>query len=100
MTVQDCMVLGTILVDFDKVIDDLDRSVFETAYGLPGSGSLDGQRDCAMSPDFQPPIKIQRDQKMIQRNAVAALLGLQLRKPHDFSARDYVVQKDGTLEPR
>ncbi len=94
-------VLGTLLVEFDQEIDRLDRAVFEAAHGLTGGGSgMDVQRDRAMSPDFQPAVKTERDRKMLQRNALAGLLGFQCRGQHDLSPRDYLVQKDGTLEPR
>lgn len=90
------VVFEAMLVDFDKKIDLLDRAVFEAAAG----SNMDAQRDCAMCPRFQPPVKEKRDLMMKRRNAVANLLGFRRRKPHDFSPRDYVVRSDGVLVPQ
>lgn len=98
MTDHERKTMGEILCDLDLEIDGLDRRVFDAAHIV--GHNLDRQRDRAMSPDFQPPIKQQRDRKMNQRNVVARLLGFGPRQPHDLSERDYVVQPDGALVPK
>lgn len=91
--------LGEILVDFDGLINKLDRAVFETAHYL-GVGNLEAQRQHAMDTSFRPPVRIERDRKMEQRNLIAKLLGFGPRQPHDLSPRDYVVAVNGLLVPR
>lgn len=98
MSDYDRRILGSILVDFDQTINDLDRMVFEEAHCL--GDNLDTQREHAMSSEFQSSTKCQRDQKMEQRNLIARLLGFQPRTPHDMSPRDYVVRADGLPMPR
>lgn len=96
---NDRRILGTLLVDLDKMINVLDRAVFEAAY-FPGVGNLDAQRDHAMSTAFQPEVKQRRDSTLEQRNVLARTLGFGGRGVHDWSSRDYVQHTDGTLVPR
>lgn len=73
---------------YDRLIDELDREVFDAAHD-PGDTNQDRQQDRAQSPDFQPEVRIARDEVMADRNALASILRLKPRSPHSFEPRDY-----------
>src|SRR3989344_4700383 len=80
--------LHKVLLQFDEAINVLDTAVFEAAH-YDGIGSLDAQRDRAMSANFQLPIKSKRDAVMEIRNSFAQMLGFRAREAHDTTPRDY-----------
>jgi len=100
LTTYDRWLLGKLLVDLDQSVDKLDRAVFDAAYGSIQLGAgLDAQRDRAMSEEFQPPVKTQRNRVLEQRNCVARILGFPEHRAHDFAPRGYVVESGEFLRP-
>ena len=96
---RDRWLLGKLLAQFDKLVDSLDRAVFDAAYNSADHRGLDHQRDRALSDSFQHPSKTERNNVLEQRNCLARILRFPERCAHDFGPRGYIVEQGEFLRP-
>lgn len=86
--------LGKLLLSLEEKVASRAKEAFESAH-IPGM-NLDQQREVALDPLFSSEAKRYYGDILAKRNALAALLKLRSRTPHDLGwQKDYVVARHG-----